>query len=105
MECISKFSSEENSHHIYCMRELCSKVLVTDLQDMTQNDRFDDREVCKDTFLFLHDIGEKHFKHFVKHMKINGITAQTHGNTKKIPHNALTFEQIKVCDAVHLSIF
>lgn len=112
MECMSKFTSEEISNHIYSMRELSKdekdmyimgklKSKSTGLSSRHDAKRqrytynFDDREVCKDAFLFLHDIGEKYFKNLVKHMKTNGIKTRTHGNTGKKPHNALAFEEIK----------
>ena len=50
---------------------------------------FDDREVCKDAFLFLQDIGKKYLKNLLKHMKTNGIRPRTNGNSGKKPHNFL----------------
>ncbi|XP_056002594.1 uncharacterized protein LOC130049247 isoform X2 [Ostrea edulis] len=113
MDCISNISFEEISHHIYSMRELSKEekdmYIMGKLKSKSYGGgssrrdakrqryeyNFDDREVCTDVFLFLHDIGEKHFKNLVKHMKTHGIKPRTHGNIGKKPHNALSFEEIK----------
>ncbi|XP_078314026.1 uncharacterized protein LOC111104843 isoform X3 [Crassostrea virginica] len=113
MECMSKFSFHEIHDHICSMRELSkeerdmyimgkiksrSTGSVSSRHDAKRQRyeySFDDREVCKDAFLFLHDIGEKYLKNLVKHMKTNGIRPRTHGNSGKKPHNALSFEEIK----------
>ena len=113
MECMSKFSFHEIHDHICSMRELSkeerdmyimgkiksrSTGSVSSRHDAKRQRyeySFDDREVCKDAFLFLHDIGEKYLKNLVKHMKTNGIRPRTHGNSGKKPNNALSFEEIK----------
>ena len=53
------------------------------------------KRVCKKTFLFLHDIGEKRLKNVMKHYQQNGLTVRIHGNTKRSPHNALSFFTVK----------
>ena len=56
---------------------------------------YDDREVCKEAFLVLHDIGEKHLKNLVKDMKLNGPVPRSHGNKVKKPKHSLLFLDIK----------
>ena len=102
MECMSKFSFHEIHDHICSMRELSkeerdmyimgkiksrSTGSVSSRHDAKRQRyeySFDDREVCKDAFLFLHDIGEKYLKNIVKHMKTNGIRPRTHGTPQCI---------------------
>ncbi|XP_056016758.1 uncharacterized protein LOC125653193 [Ostrea edulis] len=52
---------------------------------------YDDREVCIEAFLIMHDIGEKHLKNLAKHMKLNGPVPRCHGNRGKKPKHALSF--------------
>ena len=50
--------------------------------------------LCKATYNFLHGVGN----HRVKAVKLNylenGLSVRTHGNTRKSPHNALSFIQV-----------
>ena len=48
-------------------------------------------KVCKMTYLFLHCVGEKHYKNLVTHFSQNGLVPRTHGNTKRLPSNTLPF--------------
>ena len=48
-------------------------------------------KVCLKTFLFLHYIGNKHFRNLVKHFQENGMAPRVHGNTKRLPWNAFSF--------------
>ena len=48
--------------------------------------------ICKNSFLFLHSITLKHFKNLCYHFDSEGLVPHIHGNTKKIPHNALPLE-------------
>lgn len=46
--------------------------------------------VCKATFLFVHAVGPKRYKcvgHFVEH----GVVSRRHGNTRRLPANAIPF--------------
>ncbi|XP_062587812.1 uncharacterized protein LOC134249479 isoform X1 [Saccostrea cucullata] len=109
MKCISNLSFEEILGHICCMKELSNEerdmYLMGKLKcSGTWDDsgkqikrqryhyNFDDREICKDAFLFIHAIGEKYLKNLVRHMKTNGIRPRIHGNTGKTPHNALKYD-------------
>ena len=60
---------------------------------------FDHRHVCKDAFLFLHDIGSKILKNVQKYLQENGSVPREHGLTGHIPVTIYPYEI--VCDAVH----
>ena len=59
---------------------------------------FDHHHVCKDAFLFLHDIGSKILKNLQKHLQENGPVPREHGLTGHTP--ATTYPYEIVCDAV-----
>ena len=59
---------------------------------VTYNYAFDHREVCKQAFIFLHDISEKQFKNITKHLKNNGPVPIIHGNTGKVPKTTYPYE-------------
>ena len=52
-------------------------------------------KVCRSTFLFLHGVGTKMFKALRSHCKENGLVPRIHGNTKRLPPNALTFGDVQ----------
>ena len=60
---------------------------------------FDDRVVCKDGFLFLHDVGTKQLKNLQKHLKANGPVPREHGLTGHVPATTYPFEVVN--DAAH----
>jgi hypothetical protein len=43
----------------------------------------------------MHDIGEKHLKNLVNHIKLNGPFPRHHGNKGRKPKHALSFQDIK----------
>ena len=53
------------------------------------------KPVCHKMFRFLHGIGVKRFKNLARNFKENGLTPRIHGNTRKVPHNALSFSSIQ----------
>ena len=63
-------------------------------QRITYSYVFDHRQVCKQAFMFLNDIGEKQLKHMAKHLKLNGSIPLVHGNTGKIPSTTYPFEVV-----------
>ena len=72
---------------IYIMGKLKCKGISSDVNDTAAKRKrcsfySDDREVCRNAFLFTHDFGEKAFKNLIKHMNQNGLTTRTHGNTE-----------------------
>ena len=53
------------------------------------------RPVCVKTFRILHGIGEKKFKNLMKSLKEDGLAPRVHQNTKRKPHNALSFTSVE----------
>ena len=45
--------------------------------------------ICRDTFRYIHAIGQDKLNAPMKHYKENGITRRLHGNTKRLPSNTL----------------
>ena len=52
-------------------------------------------EVCKKTFCFLYGIGKDRFRAVKEHYLVNGLETRTHGNKKRLPHNASSPETIQ----------
>ena len=52
---------------------------------------FHGHRVCKTTYLFLHAVGPKRFKNLVAHFGQNGMVLRTHGNTKQLPANTVSY--------------
>ena len=46
------------------------------------------QRVCRKTFLFLHTISEKRLKNLKSR---NGLTPRTHGNTRRLPANTISY--------------
>ena len=53
------------------------------------------KRICNKTFLFLHCLQSYRFHSLVKHYKKNGLTLQTHGNSKRLSSNALSTETVE----------
>ncbi len=49
------------------------------------------QSVCKKMFLYVHSIGTKTFKNLVMHFDENSLTPRMHGNTKRLPSNAMSY--------------
>ena len=56
---------------------------------------FGGNRVCKETFLFVHEIGPKRYKNLVAHFDKNGLISRMHGNTKRLPANTTSLERTK----------
>ena len=46
--------------------------------------------VCRRTFCFIHSISKKRLEHLKSSLLTNGLTPRVHGNTRRMPHNALS---------------
>ena len=55
---------------------------------------FGGQRVCRRTYQFLLGVGKDRLQAIKASYMKDGITTRTHGNTKRLPHNALTFEDI-----------
>ena len=51
-------------------------------------------QVCKETFLFVYGIGKYRLQNLKAHLKRHGIAPRTHGNTARLPKNALAHETL-----------
>ena len=51
--------------------------------------------VCRKTFIFLHGISEWRFKALKSSVRRDGLAPRVHGNTKRAPSNALSFNDIQ----------
>jgi hypothetical protein len=56
---------------------------------------FQGKRVCKDTYRFVHAIGPKKFKNLVDHFNNHGLVPRVHGNAKRLPANAISFDKTK----------
>ena len=61
--------------------------------------RFDYRSVCKDAFIFLHDMSTKQLNNLLKHLQNNGPISREHGLTGRMPATTYPFEVVS--DGVH----
>ena len=52
-------------------------------------------KVCKTTYAFLYGVGTKHrLEAIKKHYLENGMETRVHKNTRRLPYNALSFDEI-----------
>ena len=56
---------------------------------------FLDIAVCEDSFMFIHDIGNKAFKILKHHYKVNGVEPRIHGHKGRRALNATSFNDIE----------
>ena len=56
--------------------------------------QYDHRHVCKEAFMFLHDVGPKQLKNLQKHLKENGPVPRQHGLTGRVPATTHPFEVV-----------
>ncbi|KAJ8311530.1 LOW QUALITY PROTEIN: hypothetical protein KUTeg_010885 [Tegillarca granosa] len=57
--------------------------------------QFDNKTVCADCFIYINSISSKYLKNLRKHFYNHGVVPRTHGNNRKMPHNALKYEDVK----------
>ena len=48
------------------------------------------KRICRDTFKYVHGIGQDKLNNLIKHYKEHGVIPRTHGNKKRRPYNAVT---------------
>jgi len=53
------------------------------------------KEVCRKTFLFLHDIGKDRLQNVKEHYKVEGLQVRINKNTKCSPHHAMPLTATK----------
>ena len=64
-------------------------------QHVTYSYTFNHQQVCKQAFMFLHDIGEKQLKNMSKHLKVNVLVPIVHGSKGKLPSTTYPFEVVQ----------
>ena len=52
-------------------------------------------KVCRNTFRFLHSVGSHRVKALKSHYLANGLVSRRHGNTRRVPHNTLSLENVQ----------
>ena len=50
--------------------------------------------LCSTTYNFLHGLGTHRVKHVRKSYLENGLAPRTHGNSNRVPHNALSYTDL-----------
>ena len=78
----SKDESEDHSHKSKSRERIYSTYL------------FGGQRVCRRTYQFLLGVGKDRLQAIKASYMKDGITTRIHGNTKRLPHNALTYEDI-----------
>lgn len=53
------------------------------------------KPICRETFRFLHGIGEKKLKNVSKALRLGGIGPRVHGNTRRLPKHTLTLSSVE----------
>ena len=51
-------------------------------------------QICRKMFLFLHNLKPGMFKALRKSCRENGLVTRVHGNTRRLPVHALTFDEV-----------
>lgn len=51
--------------------------------------------ICRDVFKYLHGIGQDKLNALIKHYKASGVEARVHKSKKRLPPNALKFEDTR----------
>ena len=102
--CSSKFSKES----IQSSRDSCAELSHNELDIliMAQLKSGTDKNnrttfyhngiaICRATFFLLHGISRKKFYNIKKSFSKNGLMPRIHGNTKRTPHNTLSFSAVQ----------
>ena len=80
----SNHAVRDQSHKGAKWRRICSNYM------------YNGYNVCKNTFAFLHGIGVNHYLQAIrKHYMENGLAIRVHQNTKRLPVNTLSYDDIK----------
>ena len=117
ISCLSQFETNEvfRFHLMLCEMQKCEKDMlllgklqvISKAQDDTHHARqttagkrkrvtceyaFDRRPVCRDGFLFLHNLGSKQLKNLQHHLKLNGPVPREHGLLGHVPATTYPFD-------------
>ena len=75
--------------------ELSHSYLAKEREKTTTAYHHHGRRVCRNTFLFLHGVGSCRLKAIKSHYLANGLVPRRHGNTGRVPSNALSLEDVQ----------
>ena len=50
--------------------------------------------LCRNTHMFLYGVSKHHIQSIKEHVLEHGLVTRTHGNTRRLPHPALTLDAI-----------
>ena len=106
---MKQFAFDEFEDTVLNLRELTKEqldlVILGQLQAITPSSLSNKRKnppslymyrglrVCKQTFCFIHSVSEKRLTALKNHLNVEGVTERLHGNTKRVPVNATTYEE------------
>ena len=113
-ECLKTFNKVDIQEHIYSLKEVEkseNELLVMAILQRYRNEEtrkgkrrraryrymYGGKQVCKEVFCYVNDIGKKTLKALIKHVNTNGVVPRIHKNTARKPHNALKYEEVKFC--------
>ena len=85
----------KSEHDLYIMGKLTVKPsgsATVEVKRKRYAYNFSGQEVCKNCFLYVHNMGEKRLKNLIKHVSTEGITPRSHGNTGRKPKHSMSFE-------------
>ena len=107
--CVKQFVFDEFEDTMLSLRELTKEqldlVILGQLQAITPSFLPSKRKnppslymyrgyrVCRQTFCFIHWVSEKRLTALKIHLNVERVTQRLHGNTKRVPVNASTYEQ------------
>ncbi|PFX28253.1 hypothetical protein AWC38_SpisGene7018 [Stylophora pistillata] len=115
--CSSQFTEEAVMVNLNNCLELSAReldlVILANIQAVTRvenvgekrnrsprcNFLFQSMPVCREMFLMLYGLSYSRFRRLKDHYENNGLSSRTHGNTKRLPQNALphaVVEDVKV---------
>lgn len=108
-QCSQNFSEEALSHmradNLQLSKDECDLIILAHLRS-SLNTTGEKRkaagakfwhkgtQICKKMFLMINAIGNSRYKDLVRHYKLNGLVPRRHENTRRLPSNALTFDEV-----------
>ena len=51
--------------------------------------------ICRDTFKYLHNIGQDKLNNLISHYRVNGVKPRVHKNSKRRPRHALSLQETR----------
>ena len=91
--------NEKDSYLVGKLDQCCIKATNRCKSNARERQKFKysflDIAVCEDTFMFIHDVGNKAFKNLKRHYKENGVEPRVHGHKGRRAPNAVNFNDIE----------